>query len=116
MASSLTVHSHPTTSLGVIKLPSPVVRLPFWLPDRIQNGLIAVVMAFLSQLLIAGIQLGLDREGSDFPAPILAMAGVFVCFSISGCIIPGVEGFYRRRLKHAVSGSASPSLPWILAR
>ncbi len=60
-------------------------------------------MAFVAQLLIVGIQLGLDQEGSDFPAPILAMVVVFLVFSITGCAITGLEDFYRKRLKRAVS-------------
>ncbi len=67
-------------------------------------------MAFIAQLLIAVIQLGLDHETSDFPAPILAMAVVFLFFSISGCALPGLEGFYRKWLKPAVSSSWELSL------
>jgi hypothetical protein len=66
-------------------------------------------MAFVAQLLIAGIQLGLDQETSDFPAPILAMVVVFMVFSISGCAIPGLEDFYKAWLKPAV-GSPCISL------
>ena len=60
-------------------------------------------MALVAQLLIAAIQLGLDREKSDFPAPILAMAAVFLVFSACGCAVPGLEDFYRKRLRRAVS-------------
>jgi hypothetical protein len=60
-------------------------------------------MGLLAQLLIAGIQLGLDKEQSDFPAPIITMTGVFVLFWMAGCIITGVEDFYHKRLKRAVS-------------
>ncbi|KAL2134658.1 hypothetical protein VTI74DRAFT_11236 [Chaetomium olivicolor] len=63
--------------------------------------MLAVFIAFAAQLLIAGIQHGLNREGVDFPAPILAMATVFLVFSMAGVVLPGVEDFYRKRLKRA---------------
>lgn len=70
---------------------------------RISDGLLALFIAFLAQLLIAGIQCALDGEGIDFPASILAMAAVFIAFSVAGCAFPGVDGFYQKRLKRAVS-------------
>ena len=65
-----------------------------------------MVLAFAAQLLIAGIQLGLDQEGSDFPVPILGMAAVFLLFSATVVAFPGLEDFYRKRLKRAVRGSS----------
>lgn len=67
-----------------------------------RDGLLAVLIALLAQLIIAGIQHGLDEEGIDFPASILAMAGVFAMLSVFGWVIPGMEVFYRQRLKRAV--------------
>lgn len=94
------MHSPPDSTLGATPLPSPA-RVEFL--AKLQDGFIAVFMAFIAQLLIAGIQFCLDQEKSDFPAPILAMAAVFLLFSISGCVVPGVDDFYKRRLKRAVS-------------
>jgi hypothetical protein len=94
------MHSPPDAALGTTPLP-PQARLEFL--AELRDGVIALFMAFIAQLLIAGIQFGLDQEKSDFPAPILAMATVFLLFSISGCVMPGVDDFYRRRLKRPVS-------------
>jgi hypothetical protein len=98
---SLPMQSPPDAALGKTALPSQT-RLEFL--GKLKDGSIAVFMAFIAQLLIAGIQFGLDQEKSDFPAPILAMATVFLLFSISGCLMPGVDDFYKRRLKRPVSG------------
>jgi hypothetical protein len=68
-------------------------------------------MALVAQLLIAAIQLGLDQENSDFPAPIVAMAAVFLVFSVCGCAVPGLEDFYKKRLRRAVS-----EMPGLLLR
>jgi hypothetical protein len=100
------VHSTPSTGIGATRPASQERRE---LLDKLQHGVVAVLIAFLAQLLIAGIQLGLDQERSGFPAPILAMAAVFLVFAICGCTIPGLEEFYRKRLKPAVSG-LSPNL------
>ncbi|KAK4135274.1 hypothetical protein BT67DRAFT_377824 [Trichocladium antarcticum] len=73
-------------------------------PERLAklgDGAIAIFFAFVAQLLIAGFQCGLGGGRVDFPASILAMAAVFVIFSVSGCILPGVEDFYCKRLKGA---------------
>lgn len=78
-------------------------RSRFEVLERLRDGFVAVLIASSAQLLIAGIQLGLDQEKSDFPAPILAMAAVFLVFSLLGCVIPELEYFYRKRLKRAVS-------------
>jgi hypothetical protein len=75
--------------------------------ERLRDGLVAVFVGFIAQLLIAGIQLGLNQEKSEFPAPILAMVGVFLLFSGTGCALPGLEDFYRKRLKRAVG-----TIPW----
>jgi hypothetical protein len=108
MSSSVPVHLPPNACIGATR-PTSQERRQEWreLLGRLQDGLVAVLIAFLAQLLIAGIQLGLDHEESDFPAPILAMAGVFLVFATSGCVIPGLEEFYKKRLKPAVSGPPS---------
>jgi hypothetical protein len=103
-SSSLPVHSSPSTGIGATQ---PASQQRRELLDRLRDGLVAILIAFLAQLLIAGIQLGLDQEKSDFPAPILAMAAVFLVFAICGCAIPGLEEFYRKRLKPAVSDAPS---------
>lgn len=96
-------------SATITPITSPEPSQHAKLRARIQDGFIAVVIALLAQLLIAGIQLGLDQESSDFPAPILAMAAVFLAFSVGGVIIPGLEEFYIQRLKRPVSGISTPT-------
>lgn len=91
---SLTTHSrHPQTT----------IPLPLDLLRRLCDGVSFIAISLVAQLLIAGIQLGLDAENIDFPASILAMAVVFVIFSVIGAIIPGVENWYWRWLKRPVS-------------
>ncbi|KAK0711929.1 hypothetical protein B0H67DRAFT_492063 [Lasiosphaeris hirsuta] len=62
------------------------------------TGLVAVIIALLAQLLIAGIQYLLNKN-VDFPPSILAMAVVFSVFLACGRILPGVELFYMRHLR-----------------
>lgn len=79
---------------------------------RIFDGLVAVVIASVAQLLLVGIQYVLDERGVDFPPSIVAMTGVFILFSVSGYFISGVEDFYRKRLKRAVSWTPSYVSAW----
>ncbi|KAK3357980.1 hypothetical protein B0T25DRAFT_622561 [Lasiosphaeria hispida] len=75
-------------------------RSPFLqMRTRLWNGLVAVVIALLAQLLIAGIQYLLSEKNVDFPPSILAMAIVFSVFLVCGRILPGVELFYQRHLR-----------------
>lgn len=106
MASTLSAHSHHSSSSRATTLRASACQCRWGLSESVRDGLLAIFMALLAQVLIAGIQLGLDREGSDFPAPILAMAGVFVLFSSSSWFIPAAEDFYRRRLRRPVSASS----------
>ncbi|KAK4160672.1 hypothetical protein QBC43DRAFT_337955 [Cladorrhinum sp. PSN259] len=69
--------------------------------SRISDGLIAIAIVFVAQLLLAGIQYVLDDRGIDFPPSIVAMTGIFLVFSVCGYFFPGVEDFYRNRLKRA---------------
>lgn len=71
--------------------------------SRLVNGSVALVLAFLAQFLIAGIEYLLGDSSVDFPPSILAMALVFMLFSVCGCILPGTEALYRKRLRCAVS-------------
>jgi hypothetical protein len=105
---SLPVCSPPATSFGSA---TPPAREGSCLLQRLLDGVIALVMALVAQLLIAAIQLGLDQENSDFPAPIVAMAAVFLVFSVCGCAVPGLEDFYKKRLRRAVS-----EMPGLLLR
>lgn len=100
---SLPVRPPPSTSPGTA---ASLSREWVDLLERLRDGAIAVVIALVTQLLIAAIQLGLDQEKSEFPAPILAMAAVFLFFTICGCAIPGLEEFYVKRLRRAVSPNA----------
>jgi hypothetical protein len=99
----LPVRPPPSTSLVTAALLS---REWVDLLERLRDGAIAVVIALVAQLLIAAIQLGLDQEKSEFPAPILAMAAVFLFFTICGCVAPGLEELYNKRLRRAVSTNA----------
>lgn len=105
MASQPAVRSPHIADLGTPTQPYPERRPS---PERLAklgDGTIAIFIAFVAQLLIAGFQCGLGGGRVDFPASILAMAAVFVIFSVSGCVLPGVEDFYCKRLKGAVSTS-----------
>ncbi|KAK3933923.1 hypothetical protein QBC46DRAFT_429830 [Diplogelasinospora grovesii] len=65
------------------------------------HGFLALVTAFVGQLLIAPIQYGLETLGVDFPASILALTVVFVVISLLGHLFSGVEQFYQEHLKSA---------------
>lgn len=97
---SLPARLPPTTSLVSAK---PSSREWALLRERLQDVLIAIVMVFFAQLLIATVQLALNRENADFPATILAMAGLFVVFSISDFFFPGLGRVYTRWLQRPVS-------------
>lgn len=98
----------PVESPPVLLRP-PVSSTPTMLPahadmvSRLWNGFVAVVIALVAQLLLAGIHSLLDSSEVDFPPTILAMTGVFVLLSVCGCIMPGVDSFYRKHLQGAVS-------------
>ena len=68
----------------------------------IWDGIVATVLVLVAQLLIAGIDLMLDDHSVDFPPSILAMGALFVVTSAVGCVVPGLEGIYQRRLSRAV--------------
>jgi len=70
--------------------------------SRLWNGLVAAVIALVAQLLIAGIQWVLDGKGVDLPASILAMGVVFLLFQGSGCVVSGVDSFYKKHLQSPV--------------
>lgn len=115
--SSAPVRLISTKASGASALSSSTCPALVEFKGKLQDGVVAVFLAFAAQLLIAGIQHGLDQEKTDFPAPILAMAAVFLAFSIAGIILPGVEDFYRKRLKRAVSTlSIAPEIPADLGR
>jgi hypothetical protein len=90
---------------------APNQPCPEW---RLRDGLIAVVMALVAQLLTAAFQVALDRDNSDFPAPILAMAAVFLLFWMLEQIVGGVDEWYSKYLESAVSvaGHTGISCVW----
>ena len=107
MASQPSVIATSNVSSSATNQSSPPLLLP---PQshrearrRISDGLVAVLIATVAQLLLAGIQYVLDERGVDFPPSIVAMTGIFIVFSVSGYFISGVEDFYRKRLRRAVS-------------
>ena len=67
------------------------------------NGILALLLAAAAQFIIAGIERILEDNSAEFPAPILAMAVVFCLIWISGLLVSGVDEFYERHLRCAVS-------------
>lgn len=67
------------------------------------NGTLAVVLYFLAQFLICGLDIVITSVRKDFPAPIVAMILVFVLMLLLGLVWPGEDGFYERWLKEPVS-------------
>lgn len=85
---------------------SPPSSLPRVLVDilpEVRNGLIAILMAAVAQFLIAGIERLLGSSSAEFPASILAMAVVFCLVWTSGLLVSGVDDFYNKHLRCAVS-------------
>ncbi|KAK3953896.1 hypothetical protein QBC32DRAFT_386306 [Pseudoneurospora amorphoporcata] len=70
---------------------------------QLWDGVVATLLVLVAQLLIAGIDLMLDDHGVDFPPSILAMGAVFVVTSAVGCLVPGLERIYQRRLSRATN-------------
>ncbi|GAB1319961.1 hypothetical protein MFIFM68171_10171 [Madurella fahalii] len=99
MPSRPSIHDFPTTAVGATTRSSPVYRIRLHALAKLKDGIPAVLIAFLAQLLIAGIQCMLHEV--NFPPSILAMAGVFVALSVLGWMITGVEDFYQKRIKPA---------------
>ncbi|KAK1782620.1 hypothetical protein QBC45DRAFT_367520 [Copromyces sp. CBS 386.78] len=106
-----TLPSVPTSS--ELPLPTQIMCLPISTPTRqryarlrdnlknqtqLWDGVVATLLVLVAQLLIAGIDLMLDDHSVDFPPSILAMGAVFVVTSAVGCLVPGLEGIYQRRL------------------
>ncbi|KAK4178148.1 hypothetical protein QBC36DRAFT_235056 [Triangularia setosa] len=114
MASQATVPS-PSTSTSTVMATDSVKRLlvspppssntvsprPYQeLLSRVCDGGIAVGIAIVAQLLMAGIQRVLNvNDKVEFPPSVVAMAAIFGLFCACGCIFPGTEDFYRNRLK-----------------
>ncbi|KAK3368727.1 hypothetical protein B0H63DRAFT_529093 [Podospora didyma] len=71
--------------------------------SNLWDGFMFLVIVVVAQILIAGIQSVLDDNGVDFPPSILAMAGVFLVFSVAGSILPGVEDFYQKWLRSSAN-------------
>ncbi|VBB86257.1 Putative protein of unknown function [Podospora comata] len=69
--------------------------------SRVLDGGIAVGIAVVAQLLMAGIQgvLNVNSNKVEFPPSVVAMAAIFGLFCACGCIFPGAEDFYRNHLK-----------------
>lgn len=84
-------------------LPSFPRRVFSDIPPRIWNGSIAVLTAMLAQFLVAGIERLLGGNSAEFPASILAMAVAFCLIWTVGLLVSGVDDFYERHLRCAVS-------------
>ena len=72
------------------------------LPDKIRHGVVALVLIFLSQLLIWGLDCLLVRMGVVFPSCIVGMLLLFVCVGMLNRRYPQVEQFYNAHLKAPV--------------
>ncbi|KAK0666545.1 hypothetical protein QBC41DRAFT_397958 [Cercophora samala] len=114
MASQATVPSPPTSTSTAMTtdsaqflvppLPSSatVPPRPYQeLLSRVCDGGVAVGIAVVAQLLMAGIQwvLSMNSDNVEFPPSVVAMAAIFGMFCACGCIFPGTESFYRNHLK-----------------
>ncbi|KIH92422.1 hypothetical protein SPBR_02416 [Sporothrix brasiliensis 5110] len=62
------------------------------------DGLVSVVLFFVWQLLICGLQ-QLTADIDDFPAPILAMMLVAAVMILASKCVPNLDGLYRRYLR-----------------
>ncbi|KAK3322816.1 hypothetical protein B0H66DRAFT_602244 [Apodospora peruviana] len=83
----------PTQSTSSVNRTSLLAK--FW------DGVIAMLLAILAQLLIAGIERLLGPRSGEFPPSILAMTAVFGFISIMSLLVSGVEDFYHRYLRCA---------------
>jgi hypothetical protein len=72
---------------------------------RLWDGVLVLVICLVAQLLIAGIEDGLDELQCPFPPAILAMLAVFAVMSTLGCAWKELEPFYDKHLRSAVSGN-----------
>ncbi len=66
-----------------------------------RDGLVAVVLFFVCQLLICGLQ-QLTARIDDFPAPILAMVLVAALMILASKIVADMDSLYHRHLRGPV--------------
>ena len=96
--------SKPSASARGLNGPPSSARQPsIKLLTRLWDGMVALLLASVAQFLIAGIERLLEDNSAEFPASILAMAFVFCSIWISGLLVSGVDEFYERHLRCAVS-------------
>ena len=75
--------------------------------SKMRDSILVVVLLFLAQLLIAGIEESFDKLQCSFPPAILAMTSVFASFSLLARFWPRLDELYIKYLRSPVSSSSS---------
>lgn len=76
--------------------------------SKMRDSILVIVLLFLAQLLIAGIEETFDKLQCSFPPAILAMTFVFATLSLLAHFWPRLDELYIKYLRSPVS-SPSPS-------
>ncbi len=106
--------SRPETEAKVLQEEETPSRLRrFKIPSSFRDYALALAITSAAQCLIAGLEYGLDKLDCPFPPAILAMIGVFGLFSALGGVWRGLETFYQRHLRRAVSDTRRPGSPML---
>jgi hypothetical protein len=66
-------------------------------------GLVALLMFFVAQILMMGLEQALSKASLRFPAAIVAMFVVFLIFLQTGYAWLGMVRFYQKHLRGPVS-------------
>ena len=69
---------------------------------QLYDGLLAIVLYFLAQLLIWGVDNVISLTQKDFPSPIVAMLLVWLVMVVLGWCWRDLNGFFLRYLKGPV--------------
>ena len=75
--------------------------------SKIRDSILVIVLLFLAQLLIAGIEESFDKLNCSFPPSILAMTFVFATSSLLTHFWPRLDDLYIKYLRSPVSLSSS---------
>lgn len=70
---------------------------------RVVDGLKAIAMGLLAQLLMFGLEMAMELTDFPFPSSILAMFVLFLFLLGLGCFWDGFEDFYNGHLRRPVS-------------
>ncbi|KAH8898361.1 hypothetical protein GQ53DRAFT_678533 [Thozetella sp. PMI_491] len=87
----------------VLKRPSPEAQTcsPGQRLSQLFDTFWALLVSFVAQVLIFGVENALKELSCLFPASILAMITVFVALCLVGRMWRGLEGFYNNKLRGA---------------